>query len=103
MSSLPAIPLEPPLRAAVETDARAIAELIAISSDGVAVIEWTEEAQARPGLDPLDVGEATYRQAEGDYSYRNCVIAERGGQVGTHRRKLSALAIYCHYGSGNQK
>ena len=81
MSTPESIELPPPFRPAVEADARAIAELIAISSDGVAVIEWTEEADKSPGREPLDVGEATYRQAVGDYSYRNCVIAELQGQV----------------------
>jgi ribosomal protein S18 acetylase RimI-like enzyme len=67
-------------RPATVEDARDIARLIAISSDGVAVIEW-EEAAAAEGIEPLDIGERTYRNPEGDYSWRNCTIVEKDGKV----------------------
>ncbi|HYQ73120.1 MAG TPA: N-acetyltransferase [Gammaproteobacteria bacterium] len=68
-------------RAAQPADARAIAELVDISSDGVARIEWVEEARQASGTDPLDIGARVYADGNGDYSYRNCVIAEDAGKV----------------------
>ena len=68
-------------RPATPDDCRYIAELIAISSDGVALIEWTEEADKVEGLSPIDVGARAYADPDGDYSYRNCVIAESNGRV----------------------
>ena len=69
------------LRPATAADARHIAELIAISSDGVALIDWSEQAAASDGLTPLDVGTAAYASDEGDYSFRNCTVAEVDGAV----------------------
>ena len=68
-------------RPATPDDCRYIAELIATSSDGVALIEWTEEADKVEGLSPIDVGARAYADPDGDYSYRNCVIAESNGRV----------------------
>ena len=68
-------------RAATAADARAIAELIDMSSEGVALIEWAEEAARTPGMTPLEVGARRYAAGEGDYSYRNCTIAGLGGEV----------------------
>jgi len=69
------------LRPATAADARHIAELIAISSDGVALIDWSEQAAAQEGVSPLDLGTAAYAGDAGDYSYRNCVVAEVDGRV----------------------
>jgi ribosomal protein S18 acetylase RimI-like enzyme len=66
--------------AATVDDARDIASLIAISSDGVAVIEWAEAAVSE-GVEPLDIGERTYRDPDGDYSWRNCTIVEKDGKA----------------------
>ena len=68
------------IRPATVEDARDIASLIAISSDGVAVIEWAEQA-ATEGVEPLDIGERTYRNPDGDYSWRNCMIVEKDSEV----------------------
>ncbi len=68
------------IRAATENDAREIAQLIAISSDGVAEIEWHEQAEKKH-CDPLDIGESTYRNPEGDYSFNNTTILEINGEV----------------------
>ncbi len=68
------------IRPATVADARDIASLIAISSDGIAMIEWVEEAVAE-GLEPLDIGERTYRNPDGDYSWRNCTMVEKDGKV----------------------
>ena len=63
-------------RAAQAADARAIAELVDMSSEGVARIEWTAEAEQTGRVDPLDIGARNYAREEGNYSYRNCVIVE---------------------------
>ncbi len=68
-------------RAATPADARAIAELVDMSSEGVARIEWEAEAAETPGATPLDVGARIYAGERGDYSYRNCVMAEVAGEV----------------------
>jgi ribosomal protein S18 acetylase RimI-like enzyme len=68
-------------RQAHKDDARSIAELIAVSSDGVALIEWNEEAEKHAGASALDIGTQMYTEEHGDYSYRNAVIAETEGQV----------------------
>ena len=69
------------LRPAIATDARDIAELIAISSDGVALIDWSESAAERLGVTPIDVGAEAYARDDDECSYRNCVVAERDGAV----------------------
>jgi ribosomal protein S18 acetylase RimI-like enzyme len=75
------IELLPPFRTATVADAREIAELIGLSSDGVAMIEWTQAAQREPGVTPLDIGARVYADPEGDYSYRNCILSEHEGTV----------------------
>jgi len=68
-------------RQALKKDASFIAELIAISSDGVALIEWTEEAEKNAEVSALEVGARMYANDHGDYSYRNAVIAEVNGKA----------------------
>jgi len=68
------------IRPASIDDAREIAKLIAISSDGVATIEWHEQA-VKEACDPLDIGERTYRNPQGDYSYSNATMVEENNQV----------------------
>ncbi|NCF11743.1 MAG: GNAT family N-acetyltransferase [Gammaproteobacteria bacterium] len=75
------MPDETLLRPATATDARDIAELIAISSDGVALIDWSESAAERQGVTPIDVGAEAYARDDDECSYRNCVVAERDGAV----------------------
>ncbi len=72
--------LEYTIRAATLGDAREIAKLIAISSDGVAEIEWHEEADIEH-CDPLEIGERTYQNPQGDYSFNNTTILEINGEV----------------------
>lgn len=67
-------------RPASADDSRFIAGMIDISSDGVALIEWTEDSQNAAGRTALDIGAEMYASKEGDYSYRNCWIAEVSGQ-----------------------
>ena len=54
-------------------DGRFIAQMIALSSDGIARMEWREEADAA-GVDALEIGARNYASADGDYSYRNCRV-----------------------------
>jgi len=58
--------------------------MVALASDGIASIEWQEQAQSEAGLSALDVGAESYASDEGDYSYRNCRVAriESGQPVG---------------------
>jgi ribosomal protein S18 acetylase RimI-like enzyme len=67
-------------RPANKGDSRFIAEMIAVSSDGVALIEWTEESQNAAGRSALEIGAGMYASEQGDYSYRHCWIAEFSGQ-----------------------
>ena len=70
-------------RPAEAGDSRFIAEMIDVSSDGVALIEWTQVAEASRGRTPLDVGAEVYASSEGDYSYRNtCVVEVSGRRAG---------------------
>lgn len=68
-------------RPASPADGRMIAELIDMSSEGVAVIDWAEEAKHTPGTTALDIGARCYSDGRGNYSFRNCVMAVAGGEV----------------------
>jgi ribosomal protein S18 acetylase RimI-like enzyme len=73
----------PCFRRAEPTDSRFIAQMLEMSSDGVALIEWSDTARGSNGCSPLDIGAQMYASGEGDYSYRNCRLAEvDGGQAG---------------------
>jgi ribosomal protein S18 acetylase RimI-like enzyme len=68
--------MDPEIRiaAAQPSDSRFIAQMIALSSDGIASLEWQQEADAAE-VSALDIGAQNYARDEGDYSYRNCLIA----------------------------
>ncbi|MDC1287998.1 GNAT family N-acetyltransferase [Gammaproteobacteria bacterium] len=68
------------VRMATRNDAREIARLIAISSDGVAEIEWHEQADIE-NCTPLDIGERTYQNPQGDYSFSKATILEKNCEV----------------------
>ena len=72
---------KPEYRPAKAGDSHSIAEMIDISSDGIALIEWAEAAQAAGGRIALDVGAESYASVEGDYSYRNCILRCRIGKL----------------------
>jgi hypothetical protein len=55
----------PEYRSAHADDSRFIAEMIDISSDGVALIEWTEAQHVADGRTALDVGAEIYASKEG--------------------------------------
>ena len=63
-------------RPATAADSRFIANMIDISSDGIATLEWQQECDEQAGQTALDVGSEWYARDQGDYSYRNCLIAE---------------------------
>lgn len=66
-------------RSAVRADAREIARLFQISSEGCSDYIWSQIAE--PGQDLLDVGAIRYAREDVDFSYQNCLIAEAEGQV----------------------
>jgi ribosomal protein S18 acetylase RimI-like enzyme len=68
------------IRPAMIDDAHNIASLIAISSDGVAVVEWQQKAE-QEGCSALDIGERTYRNSTGNYSWHNATMVEKAGRV----------------------
>ncbi|MGE0232436.1 MAG: N-acetyltransferase family protein [Flavobacteriaceae bacterium] len=67
------------LRPAVAADARAIAELFLLSSDGLAAYIWRKVDPNAADL--LDVGERRYARTNTAFSYENCLVAEAGGAV----------------------
>ena len=66
-------------RSAVRADAREIARLFQISSEGASDYIWSQIAE--PGQDLLDVGALRYARDDVDFSYQNCLIAEADGHV----------------------
>jgi len=65
---------------AARADSRFIAQMVAVASDGIATIEWQQEADAA-GVSALDIGAQNYASDEGDYSYRNCWVARKPNDV----------------------
>lgn len=67
------------IRPAVKADARRIAELYSLASEGVSDYIWSKQAQ--PGEDLLDVGQRRYERRNTPYSYESCSVAEVNGAV----------------------
>lgn len=67
------------LRPARRTDCRRLAQLAAIAGEGIPEYLWSQMAQGHER--PIEVGARRVASEEGDYSYRNATVAERGGQV----------------------
>ncbi|WP_269584107.1 GNAT family N-acetyltransferase [Roseibium sp. Sym1] len=67
------------IRPATRQDARDIASLFLISSDGLAAYIWSLIAE--PGADLLDVGTARYERENTAFSYQNCHMIEVDGHV----------------------
>lgn len=59
---------------AARGDSRFIAQMVAVASDGIATIEWQQQADTA-GMSALDIGAQNYASDTGDYSYRNCWVA----------------------------
>ena len=68
-------------RPATGEDSRKIAELFRISSDVVVDYVWMSLAPEYPGLAPIEIGTLRYAREEGNFSFTNCVVAEREGEV----------------------
>lgn len=66
-------------RPARRMDAREIARLFQISSEGAADYIWSQLAE--PGEALLDVGARRYAREDVDFSFQNCLIAEADGRV----------------------
>lgn len=61
------------------TDARRIAELYSIASDGVADYIWSKKAQ--PGDSLLDIGQQRYERKNTEFSFENSIVAEANDAV----------------------
>ncbi|WP_193367216.1 GNAT family N-acetyltransferase [Pelagibius marinus] len=66
-------------RPATPADAEALAELINFAGEGLPLYLW--ERMAEPGESAWDVGRRRAQRETGAFSYRNAVVAERGGSV----------------------
>ncbi len=66
-------------RPAHKSDARKIAKLYRISSDGLAEYIWTALAERSEAI--LDVGTRRYARENTQSSYQNCIVAELNQQV----------------------
>ncbi|MGA0935394.1 MAG: GNAT family N-acetyltransferase [Pseudohongiellaceae bacterium] len=64
-------------RPAKKEDARRIAELYSVASDGISDYIWSK--QARPGDNLLDIGQKRYERRNTAFSYENCLVAEVEG------------------------
>lgn len=78
------------IRKARKEDAREIAKLFLIASDGLAAYIWSKHQV--PGMSLHDVGAARYAREQTMFSYQNCMMAERGGEI--------AGMIHCHPETG---
>ncbi len=68
-------------RAAVRDDCGHIASLFRIASEGVSDYVWSLMWDDYAGLSLLEIGERRYAREDTEFSYRNCIIAERRGAV----------------------
>lgn len=61
-------------RPASRQDARQIAELYSVASDGISNYIWSK--QAKTGDNLLDIGQQRYERRNTAFSYENCLVAE---------------------------
>ncbi len=61
-------------RPASRQDARRIAELYSVASDGISNYIWSK--QAKTGDNLLDIGQQRYERRNTAFSYENCLVAE---------------------------
>jgi ribosomal protein S18 acetylase RimI-like enzyme len=71
--------LEPPLRRATREDSRRVAELMDIAGHGLPAYVWSLSAE--DGQEPIDAGTERAAREDGNFSYRNAVVAEEDGEV----------------------
>jgi ribosomal protein S18 acetylase RimI-like enzyme len=70
---------DPRLRPAVPEDAPALALLVNMASQGIALYFW--EMMAAPGQDPWEVGKEQVLSDERPFSYRNAVVMAANDEV----------------------
>lgn len=66
-------------RRGLKTDARRIAELYSVASDGVSDYIWSKKS--RPGESLLDIGQQRYERKNTPFSYENTTVAEIDNHV----------------------
>ncbi len=66
-------------RSAHRSDARRIAELYSIASDGVSDYIWSKKLQ--PGDNLLDIGQQRYERRNTPFSFENCLVAQAHDKV----------------------
>jgi ribosomal protein S18 acetylase RimI-like enzyme len=71
--------IEPPLRRARKEDSRRVAELMNIAGHGLPAYLWSLSAD--DGQEPVEVGTERAAREDGNFSYRNAVVAEEDGEV----------------------
>lgn len=67
------------IRDAAREDAREIAKLYLIASDGLAEYIWRQIDM--PGLSPEEIGAHRYAREDVPFSYQRCMMAERDGRI----------------------
>jgi ribosomal protein S18 acetylase RimI-like enzyme len=68
-------------RTASKEDCYELARLFRTASSGVADYMWSRLTPKYPGLTPLEIGVRRFAREEGNFSYKNCVVAEQDGAV----------------------
>jgi len=69
------------IRRARRDDARAVAELFSIASDGVAEYLWSTLKGDHPGLSLIEIGARRYARENTAFSYQSCLVAETDGRI----------------------
>ncbi len=71
--------LESSLRRARREDSRRVAELMDIAGHGLPAYVWSLSAEE--GQEPVEAGTERAAREDGNFSYRNAVVAEEDGEV----------------------
>ncbi len=71
--------LQPPLRRARREESRRVAELMDIAGHGLPAYVWSLSAEE--GQEPIEAGARRAAREDGNFSYRNAVVAEENGEV----------------------
>lgn len=77
----PPMPLGITVRPARQDDARTIAELFRISSDGLADYVWSLLRADYGGRSLPEIGAARYARKNNAFSYENCLLAQAGDRI----------------------
>jgi len=71
--------LQPPLRRARREESRRVVELMDIAGHGLPAYVWSLSAEE--GQEPMEAGARRAAREDGNFSYRNAVVAEEDGEV----------------------